>query len=282
MNMGRVTKQSGARTVRKLWMAMPLAFFAVGCGGEMPEDTGAPVADEALAETEQAVGLAGSYWWGTTNNGNTTTNLGTATDRTCFLTGVQGNLKPTVAGNSSFVGLYIYNGDWWVTVTHFNSKALSAGVQCISTDTNRTAEVTWTEGTAAKLLGAVTGQRRCFLTRVESRGGFVTNADHVRVWNDGLNWYLGGDLSAAGGARARCVDVPTEHSGWHYIAGDPGGFTANMAYDPGGVACLLSGIGGHFTANSFTDGVSIDYNSGTRYWEMTVVNGKRGWSSCVK
>lgn len=281
--MGRVTKWS----VRKLCMAMPLAFFAVGCGGELPEqgqpeDPSAPVAGEVLEQTEQAIGQAGTYWWGTSNNGNTTTNLGTATDRTCFLTGVQGNLKPTVSGNSSFVGLYIYNGDWWVTVTHFNSKALGVGVQCINTDTNRTAEVTWTDGSAAKLLGAVTGQRRCFLTRVESKGGFVSNSDHARVWNDGYNWYLGGDLSAAGGARARCVDVPTAVYYWHVIAPDVGGFTNNLSYDPGGVVCMLSGIGGRFTTSSFTDGVSIDYNSGTRYWEITINNGKRAWSTCVK
>ena len=48
------------------------------------------------------------------------------------------------------------------------------------------------------------------------------------------------------------------------------------------MACALSGIGGNFDANSFTDGVSVDYNSGTRYWEMTVINGKRGWGNCVR
>jgi hypothetical protein len=48
------------------------------------------------------------------------------------------------------------------------------------------------------------------------------------------------------------------------------------------VACLLSGVGGPFTRSDFSDGVSIDYNSGTRYWEMTVTNGKRGWGNCVR
>lgn len=283
MQMGRFTKQVGARSARKVWMAVPFAAFAVGCGGELPEQAPAtPEAAEAVAQTEQGVAATNTYWWGTSNNGTTTTNIGTATDRTCFLSGVQGNLRPAIAGNPSSAGVYIYNGNWMLFVSHLNSKALSAGVVCISTDTNRTAEMTWTEGSAARLLGAVTSTRRCFLTRVEGTGGFTTNSDYARVWNDGLNWYLGGNLTGAGGARARCVDVPTDQGSWLYGAGDPGGFTANMTYDPGGVACMLTGVGGHFTANSFTDGVSIDYNSGTRYWEMTVVNGKRGWSSCVK
>jgi hypothetical protein len=285
MNMGRFTKQVGARSVRKALMAMPLAAFAVGCGGELPEQ-GQPEGDvpevpsEDVAQTEQGVVLGGSYWWG--SDGWTQLNMGTSEGRTCFLTSVVGSLKPSSSGLSSSVYTYVYAGNWYLNINPNNGNALGAGVQCINTATNRTTDGVWFKGDPARLLGAVTAQRRCFLTRVEGTGGFKTNSDYARVWNDGLNWYLGGSLSAEGGARARCVDVPTDQGSWLYGAGDPGGFTANMTYDPGGVACMLTGVGGHFTANSYTDGVSIDYNAGTRYWEMTVVNGKRGWSSCVK
>ncbi|WP_240359409.1 hypothetical protein [Pyxidicoccus trucidator] len=286
MSMGRFTKQVGARSVRKALMAMPLAVFAVGCGGELPEqgqtEGDVPVApSEAVEQTEQGVVLGGSYWWGI-SSGVSQLNMGTSVGRTCFLTGVQGNLKPGSSANTNSVYAYIYAGNWYLAISQNNNMALGAGVQCINTDTNRTLDGVWFKGDPARLLGAVTAQRRCFLTRVEGSGGFTTNADYARVWNDGLNWYLGGSLTGEGGARARCVDVPTDQGSWGYGAGDPGGFTANMTYNPGGVACMLTGLGGHFTANSFTDGVSIDYNAGTRYWEMTVVNGKRGWSSCVK
>ncbi|WP_235685445.1 hypothetical protein [Corallococcus silvisoli] len=278
------------RFTRKLFLAVPLGLFAVGCGGDPMMDAGtgtgedptpSAAEDTSLASSEQAIGLGGTYWWGTTSNGFTSTSIGTATGRTCFLSGIQGNLKPATAGSWSSAGVFLYGGSWEMFVSHNNSKALSTGIQCLSTATNRTPEVSWYQGQAAKLLGAVTSQRRCFLTQVEAAGGLTANADFVRVWNDGLNWYLGGNMAAAGGGTAVCVDVATDQGGWLWIAGNPGGFTANLAYNPGGVACLLSGIGGNFSTSDFSDGVSIDYNSGTRYWEMTVTNGKRGWGNCV-
>jgi hypothetical protein len=283
--MGQFIQQVWAqRAVRKLLLALPLTAFAAGCGGEAQEQAPAePVAgNESLARTEQGVGLGGAYWWGTSNNGFSSATIGTSTNRTCFLSGIQGNLQPPSAGSWGGAGTFMYAGNWVIFVNHNFSKALSAGVQCINTAANRTAEVSWYQGSAAKLLGAVTAQRRCFLTQVEGAGGFKASSDYVRVWNDGLNWYLGGNLSGQGGGRAMCVDLPENHGGWLWIAGNPGGFTENLAYDPGGVACLLSGIGGPFNKSDFSDGVSIDYNAGTRYWEMTVTNGKRGWGNCVK
>ncbi|MCY1002884.1 hypothetical protein OWM54_37630 [Myxococcus sp. MISCRS1] len=273
-------------TVMKRWcLAMPLAAFAVGCGVEQEapgtEGAAAPVAEET-GETTQAVGVENAYWWGTTANGYTSTNIGPTTGRTCFLSGLQGNLKPAVAGRWATGGVLQSAGDYILFVSHNNSKALGVGVQCIYTSAGRTTEMSWAQGQAARLLGAVTAQRRCFLTQVTASGGFASNSDYVRVWNDGLNWYLGGNLSGAGGGRAVCVNVPEDHGGWLWIAGDPGGFTETLAYNPGGVACALSGVGGKFDDNSFTDGVSVDYNAGTRYWEMSVMNGKRGWGNCVK
>ncbi|HZI14188.1 MAG TPA: hypothetical protein VE153_27720 [Myxococcus sp.] len=269
--------------VRKLMLAVPLAAFAVGCGGEPLDETTEPAAGgEAVAQTEQAVGLGGSYWWGTSNNGYTSTTIGTATNRTCFLAGVFGNLQPAATGSWLSAGTFMNAGNWVIFVNHYASKALATSVHCINTAANRTPEVSWYQGGAAKLLGAATAQRRCFLTGVDGAGGFKSTSDHVRVWNDGTNWWLGGNLSGQGGASALCVDLPEDHGGWLWVAGNPGGFTENLAYNPGGVACLLSGVGGPFTRSDYSDGVSIDYNSGTRYWEMTVTNGKRGWGNCVR
>ncbi|WP_163997580.1 hypothetical protein, partial [Pyxidicoccus caerfyrddinensis] len=213
-------------------MAMPLAAFAVGCGGELPEqgqpegelpEQGQPEGDvpeapsEAVEQTEQGVVLGGSYWWGST--GWTQLDMGTSVGRTCFLTGVQGSLTPSSSGLTSSVYAYIYAGNWYLAINPNNGKALGEGVQCINTATNRTLDGVWFTGDPARLLGAVTAQRRCFLTRVEGTGGFKTNSYYARVWNDGLNWYLGGSLSGEGGARARCVDVPTDQGSWLYGAG---------------------------------------------------------------
>lgn len=286
--MGHFTSQVFAwRPLRKLLLALPLSALAAGCGGEMleqaPEEgTEAPAGTESLASTEQAVGLGGSYWWGTSASGYTSTTIGTATNRTCFLSGVFGNLVPSSNGIGVSAGTFMNAGNWVISVNNYSGKAVATSVQCLNTAANRTPEVSWYRGGAAKVLGAATSQRRCFLTDVWGSGGYKVNSDYVRVWNDGLNWYLGGNLSDDGGASAMCVDVPEDHGGWLWIAGYPGSFTHNLAYNPGGVACLLSGFGGAFTKSDFNDGVSIDYNSGTRYWEMTVTNSKRGYGNCVR
>ncbi|AGC49185.1 hypothetical protein MYSTI_07913 [Myxococcus stipitatus DSM 14675] len=274
-------------SMRNLLFALPLATFTVACGGEpleptSPEAASPVVADEAVDQVEQRVGLQGPYNWHTSANGYVSTSIGTATNRTCFLTGVSGNLQPPT-GSSSWgsTGTFVFAGEWYIFVNHNFSKMLGSTVECMTTAANRTAEVSWYNGQAAKLLGAVTADRRCFLTMVEGSGAFDSTSEYVRVWNDGLNWYLGGDLAGEGGGRALCVDVPESHGGWQWISAGSG-FSKELAYNPGGVGCFLSGLGGRFNQNSLTDGLSIDYNSGTRTWEMTLSPAKRGWANCVK
>ncbi|MFY2563997.1 hypothetical protein ACN469_40780, partial [Corallococcus terminator] len=121
----------------RLCLAVPLAAFAVGCGAEQEDLGGAagmePEMEAALGETSQAVGVENPAWWGTAANGYSATTLGSTTGRTCFLSGLQGNLKPAAAGRWSTAGVLTSAGNYRLFVSHNNSKALGVGVQCIST-----------------------------------------------------------------------------------------------------------------------------------------------------
>ncbi|WP_338872970.1 hypothetical protein [Myxococcus stipitatus] len=187
------------------------------------------LSDEAVGQSEQQVTLHGPYTWRTDQNGYISTSIGTATNRTCFLTGVVGNLQPPT-GSSTWgsTGTFVFAGDWYIFVNHNFSKWLGTTVECVTTATNRTAEFTWYKDQPAKLLGAVTANRRCFLTMIETAGAFDSTSEYVRVWNDGLNWYLGGNLASAGGGRAMCVDIPEDHGGWQWISGSVG-MSQNLA-----------------------------------------------------
>nr|WP_255666054.1 hypothetical protein [Myxococcus sp. AS-1-15] len=274
--------------VRNLLFALPLATFTAACGGEpLAADTleaASPVvADEAVDQVEQQVSLSSPYTWRTNRAESISTSIGTSTNRTCFLTGLGGSLQPAFPDDISWAsaGTHIYGGEWILSINQYVSTALSTTVQCVNTAANRTPEVLWSKGEAAKLLGAVTPNRRCFLTRIEASGAFDSTADYVRVWNDNINWYLGGDLADDGGARALCVDFPEGHGNWLWVSGaDP--INRDLAYNSGGVACFLSELGGRFNQDSYYDGVSVNYNAGTRTWEMDLSPVKRGRAGCVK
>ncbi|WP_044279439.1 hypothetical protein [Myxococcus stipitatus] len=269
--------------MRNLLLALPLVTFTAACGGEPLAADVPAVADEAIGQAEQQVSLSGTYTWRTNQAEFTYTSIGTSTNRTCFLTGLGGSLQPATPDDISraFAGAHLLGDQWVVSINQYVDRALSTNVQCVNTAANRTPEVVWSKGEAAKLLGAVTPNRRCFLTRIEASGAFDSTADSVRVWNDNINWYLGGDLADDGGARALCVDFPEVHGNWLLISGADA-IHHDLAYNPGGVACFLTEFGGRFNQDSYDDGVSVSYNAGTRTWEMDLSPVKRGRAVCVK
>lgn len=270
--------------MHRLSPLLSLILACAGCAAEADTATGS--ADNEAgneAQTAQAVGLSGGYSWGTTTNGFVSTSIGTGSGRTCFLTGLTGNLGAGLSDETE-AGVFLDSaGTWDIFTFHYASEALNSTAQCINAATNRTDEKSWFQGSNATWLASAADPKlRCFLTYVDGNGGFARDSDYVRIWNDGANWWLGGSISGGGGAGAVCVDVNADYGSWEWVAGDPGGFTANLAYNPGGVACLLTGVGGHFTANDWNDGVKITYNGGILTWQMSVVNGKAGWATCVQ
>src|SRR5262249_50475837 len=77
----------------KLCGILPAALLAVGCMGQ-PEDNPAAGEDAPVGALEQAFPANWGYSWGVVNNSSI--DIGTSIGRTCFLTGVTGDIQPAV------------------------------------------------------------------------------------------------------------------------------------------------------------------------------------------
>ncbi|MFI5302830.1 MAG: hypothetical protein ACHREM_32475 [Polyangiales bacterium] len=279
-----------------LSLAMPLVVSALGCAvapaGDETQKSG-----ESVGATTEAFG---GYWVYTQNVYSATSlDLGVDTNKSCFLAGVSGNLSSWAGLETVTQGTYIAvdrrNGHYFLDISPSADGASVAGIEvgakaiCLPTVTNRTAPVFHIEGysnAAPTLLAPATKGRQCFLTGIQNtynfsdpKQAFQHAGDSLRVYQSGGNWYLTATGVAAG--YAACVDVNGAYNPWEWIAPSSGTINEPLASTSGGVQCLLSGIGGNFQqGNSWADGVDIGLKSSAQ-WQMTVSNGKTGWSTCV-
>jgi hypothetical protein len=267
-------------------LAVSTSLWTAGCMTE-PGDGGAD-GDDNVGEAQQAFTANWNYSWGDTKY--SFANIGTSTNRTCFMAGLAGNINPASSTGQTGAGVHINAGGDYEIYVDSDGGALNTFARCVNTSVGRTAEVTWRTGQAAQQLGAVAAGRRCFLTSVttsnaypsEGGHGFRFNSDYVRVWQDGFNWWVGGVQSGVVWATARCINVSVDHGGWEWIAGDPGTRQDALSGNPGGVTCLLTGVGGHFNDNDWVDGAYVSYNAGINQFYMNTKNGHTGWANCVQ
>jgi hypothetical protein len=237
-----------------------------------------------VAQASEAITINAGYEWGQ-SSGSYLIGLGSTSNKTCFLSGIRAKLEPPPCNHGdcppAAAGVYMDAGSWVFERT--SNANLSVKAQCVASTAGRTSTASWISGAPATLIAPVTAARRCFLTYITDYHGLNSNSDYVRVWSDDFNWYVGGNSVGNGTttARAICIDAPGAGH-WQWIAGDPGGFTANLAYNDENEACFLRGLGGHFTSTNWGDGVWTNYNQGTLFWEATVNNGKTGWYGCIK
>jgi hypothetical protein len=301
---------SSSLGARQLSGLLTAALFTVGAAGSAGCQAGADEAteDPPVGEAQEAFASYGD--WHINCNSPTgvcasepTTTPGTS--NTCFLGGIAGNLSSNLfnpsAGSQDYYATVGLVGDPpqpdYVIITQPSETGnllTSQGI-CVPGITHRTAEMSWDSdiNSGAVVLGAVTGfpNRQCFLTGVSNatpynvNNKFTSAGDSVRVWQDGHSWYLGGSGHAAGAAR--CVDVTFAGAPGELIAGSSDA-TWNMTTQidhgtsPLGMQCMLQGVAGDFRANSFTDGVFVNYKTSTEVWSISVSAGKTGWVNCVQ
>lgn len=263
--------------------AASLALAA--CGVEAPEEAAdgpAETEDVTLGQTEQDLS-----WVLATPHSCTGSacyfDLGPTTDRTCFLSGLWGSMS---SGSASV--LTYADGRYKLRIGAPVGRTITAFATCIAATSHRI-EGFWTGGHAATPInGTVTSTRRCFLSEIDNNvttRGFDTTSDYAQVWKDGSGqWYIGGSLSGGSNARAAatCVDVPNDNGLWGIVANPGGDVGFDLAENVGGVACGLTKLGGNFTTNSGSDGLGINYNAGTRFWNIRAVNGKQATTICVR
>jgi hypothetical protein len=270
---------------------LSMALGVIGCVSSGPE--------VGAAEIEQAVMTYG-YSLGVTTTSSIP--IGTSVDRTCFLSGVAGNLQPP----ESDLGVPAPGADLWIddnndyhlTVTTYG-RELNVFAQCVNTAAGRTAPVQWITGgpgdpnNGAKWLASLKDHpyRRCFLTGIHSgyrpeKSGFVSNDDYVQIitsWDqqNGYQIYLGGVQSNVASATAQCIDVNVDYGSWQWTAADPGARQDPLS-NTAGISCPLTGIGGHFNQDAWLDGAYTSLETGINQFYMNTTNGHTGWTTCVK
>ncbi|WP_437767291.1 hypothetical protein WMF27_19975 [Sorangium sp. So ce281] len=279
----------------KLWKLacmLPVLLMGIGCVAA----TGEQADDELVGTAEQA--FTGYWGWSraTDNDFTPAWSVGSKAEMTCFLSGVAGDLSangPSIYASQA--GVWHGYGDGWILDTSGDDMdvKVKTTILCVPSIANRTTAVKWSSGQAAKVLAPVTANRRCGLMRVTNDPESGDNewqaaGDSVLVWNDGTNWYIGGTGNAEGWGM--CVDASsgTGIGVWTYIAPSSGSATHNLvqAIDNGttplGTQCFLTGVGGRFQANSWTDGVFVTYDPGSTWWKVTVSNGKTADIMCIQ
>ncbi|WP_437873329.1 hypothetical protein [Sorangium sp. So ce363] len=289
----------------KLWKLscmLPALLMGVGCVAATDDQASNDlVDDEAVGSAEQAFSGYWGWWRETEGYDTPRADLAPDFDRTCFLSGVAGDLKSNSGSpanpplSSAFAGVYDSGGRWYFYTqgNHVTTK-VKATTLCVPSVANRTTPVEWKGGEAAKVLAPVTANRRCGLDIVKNSethyndNNWQAAGDSVMVWNDGTNWYIGGTGNAHG--RGRCVDATSGSGtwGWTYIAPSSGTATHNLIQaihdgtSPLGTQCFLTGVGGRFQTSSWTDGVFVTYDPGSTWWRVTVSNGKTAHIMCIQ
>ena len=254
--------------------------------------------DAELASTEQAIYGRSIWTWSTTNAAPY--DLMSDANRTCFLSGVAGDLNSGDEwhdGERAAVRVYRDGGRYWIESdsgrwddgTKAGNK-VKIHATCIGTVKNRI-EGYWRSDDPPKLLGAVTPQRQCFLSGVFGAGGtWIHDSDEVRVKKIDGNWYLTGTVPRSdvhgnhAGASAVCVDLP-EGTTVETYALPAGSFPATIpvGYDDNGRGCGLTGIRGKFNVSSWTNGVMLDWPSpAPGDWTFTASPYKMGFATCVE
>jgi hypothetical protein len=239
---------------------------------------------EQLGETEQgltAYGLVDVNVNGASHHVDH--DMGTSSDRTCFLMGLGGSLAADLdLGYGPAAHLLLTFADEWDLEDYPGTSAASLRVygQCISVTANRSDEYSWDPqlNSTPVVMAAYSATSACFIEGVEQsrleydNSLFDASGDSLRITHDSTHWLLSGTGGGAG--FARCITVASRMP---EIQGSPGTIV-NLA--DGGTPCFLTGIKGKFRFTDSTNGVFIKDDQGVR--GLLVANTNQAWATCMK
>jgi hypothetical protein len=287
----------GSKNALRLSCLLSIAAVGAGCvagaGGDGP--TGKDQQEVSTVWTA----LGGNGWPGAF------TSLPDDTEATCFLTAVAGDLTVNEGfpEGTALAGVVddVPNQTLQVIPGDLNS-IVEAGTWCLNT-TASTPVQRWQTGQAATIMRLANGDpvpvnanTACFLTRVMNlddpsvNEAFSHTGDLVKVFTNTVDhisyWYIGGSGDAWG--EARCVTNFTWVGSTGSETNPSSDFSWNMVQAPDtgssplGTQCLLQGVGGSFRDDDFSDGVSVQYASGTLWWSLNVSAHKTAYVNCVQ
>jgi hypothetical protein len=271
---------------------------------------------------EAAAAVNGWYvWYHSTSQDTTGVDLGLASSKTCFLSGVAGNLsegsqwqqgEPSMAWvgwNSGSWKLFAHGG----ALTNSNGQAVwennpvTAHATCFYYTTN-VESASWTSwpshlGVAVPVKIAnldPNNLRQCFLAGVWSHDNAWDTSKFARVvkktstdaTHPTTGWYVEANFfdSTLDGSHTevfgRCVDFPTGTSfTTNLVTGTSGGTTTTITSGTGTKGCALTEITGAFNQNSWTDGARIHAPDNlvlNGNWTITVSNNKSARWACAE
>lgn len=212
--------------------------------------------------------------------------LGTASNRACFLAGLEGRLNLPNTPQGDGFGVATTSAGWrGITWGNRDGATVGGGSVCVTPATNLGDSYHWTTGSQPIYLGGGPN-RLCFLTGAFTRSGFTYATDWVGVWHDTANdlWFLGGDTHGASAhAYARCITVSQILGEYTATSAGPSTSTLMASNSGGGVACALTKIGGQYVLD--TDKVKVTYFNSSPFgawWNLSVVGVKTASATCFR
>lgn len=220
---------------RATWIALTLSLASAGCAMEMDDgaaygfdpDDDVAASTEALSRVRVRLG----------RHSGAPVDLGPASDRTCFITGINGFLLGSVVNGryrEAAVDVYVNRGRWYAST---KAGADNAGntypvppevsVACVNVPYQSTRVMTWNNSGTQATYNRVPRQanRSCFLSYVASTAGFAPTGGYrfLQVTEGDTHWSFDGSYSPPVGglpppnvwARAVCIDFPTSGQ-WDY------------------------------------------------------------------
>jgi len=250
---------------------------------------------EDLTSTEQPITFSGFRWGNNTED----LDLGSASDKTCFLSGVKGSLKAFPDGNGSpytearaSVRIRADN-HWWVETRRGNGPGVEASGNCVPLVGNRVFIATqglYSGGSYSPSVPALR-QRQCYLTSVEAHGqGWSGNLTlggppGVEIRKEGSNWVFRAYLvqnsngENSGTAIAVCFDAWT--TGDFGAEAGSGVLTLPLFSNGGDKACGLSSLFGVFDQSWNHPGANV-FPDDSGGWSVELAPHMRITTSCVK
>jgi len=225
---------------------------------------GCAIDDEAEETSEVASDLTSTFATGmltcSSSLGCSVTIAPIAANRSCFIGGVKGYLQ-----NGS-IYITVINGQNTLRVEPQPGHTLSASATCITNATPAYSQH-WFGGDPAVSLGSG-ATRHCAISAIYNQNAFTAQSDFTRTWKDANNhWWLGGSTpNKDTTVWATCWDGSATYGGWDYAWTSSTAVDVTLSQDApgGGVACLLTKVGGFFTAA--TDEAQIYWNAPTTTW----------------
>jgi len=240
-------------------------------------------------EEQEPIGQATeAFHYPTTwTKGEDEVDLGSTTNRYCFLGEVNGDFD----GGAEFVEVVKSDGRWKLRGGSGTSHTIGAGAYCRNRAKTVTGEATWTKGSPTLNLNTalnVDSGDSCFLTRV--KGAFNGGGERVRVQLNGSTWELGGASGASGtlSASVRCVrDEPmrtVQDDDWHQNDSLDYGVMVSEVWSEPTYGCFLMGMQGQFQGGGESVGTwwdALDHH-------LVAIGGSSGqfgvaaWGGCTQ